>query len=419
MALKPGSIIRTNEFLSVDDYIESPNRKFYAIMQGDGNFVVYRGTRDDPQGLLWHTNKYGDPGKFFAIMQGDGNFVVYKGASPTDQQGLWWHTKKHGDPGEFFAVIQDDGNFVVYKGTSPADYQEVWWATNVLDPIDPSCWMEHIGGKIAGRHPGRLYIPGTHDSGSYTWRMTIGVRTQDKNFREQLERGIRSLDLRVRHNHPAFRGYYLCHDKVTASDLQLRPALEQVRGFVDRHPKEIVLLDFHELYEGGGEARMSKNAIDTLKGIIRECFKDRLVDRPETPNRLTVKDIWDKNQNMIVFISDGGKDLWPQSDIQYAWDRYATDMGVFPEKKPPHLHDYMTEELKNRSTLFFNMGLTISTINLLHAATHIMNPKIPGWLDGWFHDSSTKNNMNAIAVDFLDHPDGTIVQKMIYLNTYM
>jgi len=50
MALKSGSIISVNEFLSADDYIESPNRLFYALMQDDWNFVVYRGTVDDPRG---------------------------------------------------------------------------------------------------------------------------------------------------------------------------------------------------------------------------------------------------------------------------------------------------------------------------------------------------------------------------------
>jgi hypothetical protein len=43
MPLKPGSIIKTNDFLAANDYIQSSNRLFYAVMQDDGNFCVYRG----------------------------------------------------------------------------------------------------------------------------------------------------------------------------------------------------------------------------------------------------------------------------------------------------------------------------------------------------------------------------------------
>ena len=92
MSLKLGSIIKVNEFLSVNDYIESPNRLFFAILQEDGNFVVYKGTRDNQQEWWWDTKKAGNPGKFFAILQDDGNFVVYKGTSPQDQQEWWWDT---------------------------------------------------------------------------------------------------------------------------------------------------------------------------------------------------------------------------------------------------------------------------------------------------------------------------------------
>lgn len=39
-----GSILTTGQFLAVNDYLASDNGLFYAIMQEDGNFCVYRGT---------------------------------------------------------------------------------------------------------------------------------------------------------------------------------------------------------------------------------------------------------------------------------------------------------------------------------------------------------------------------------------
>lgn len=54
MGLKSGSIIKTGEYLKVNDYIASPSDLFFAIQQGDGNFCVYRGTGPaDNQGFMW------------------------------------------------------------------------------------------------------------------------------------------------------------------------------------------------------------------------------------------------------------------------------------------------------------------------------------------------------------------------------
>lgn len=47
MALKPGSGIKTGDVLLPGDYIQSPLGLFFAILQTDGNFCVYRGTSPD------------------------------------------------------------------------------------------------------------------------------------------------------------------------------------------------------------------------------------------------------------------------------------------------------------------------------------------------------------------------------------
>jgi len=53
----------------------SPNGKYRAVMQTDGNFVVYSPTR-----VLWHSRSVGNPGARL-VMQGDGNLVVYSVAN--------------------------------------------------------------------------------------------------------------------------------------------------------------------------------------------------------------------------------------------------------------------------------------------------------------------------------------------------
>src|SRR5216683_337826 len=66
--LNPGEVLQVNQFLT------SPNGQFRLWMQNDGNFVLYGGDR-----VMWATNTAGKGG-VIAIMQGDGNLVIYNAA---------------------------------------------------------------------------------------------------------------------------------------------------------------------------------------------------------------------------------------------------------------------------------------------------------------------------------------------------
>lgn len=123
------SYLTTGQYLSPGEFLVSPNGYALAILQGDGNFVVYKGSGpEDIQNLLWATWKTAGIGNYFSIMQGDGNFVVYKGRGPSDNQGYLWGTQAIASGGDFFALLRDDGDFVVRKGTSPDDSPDFGYA---------------------------------------------------------------------------------------------------------------------------------------------------------------------------------------------------------------------------------------------------------------------------------------------------
>jgi hypothetical protein len=136
MGLKPGSLIRANEYLKVNDYIQSASRMFFAIQQSDGNFCVYHGSGpQDQQSWLWGTQATGPGGEYFAAQQRDGNFCVYRGADPAHQGNFLWGSMATGPEGDYFAALQDDGNFCVYKGTGPGDNRGFVWASMKTDLI--------------------------------------------------------------------------------------------------------------------------------------------------------------------------------------------------------------------------------------------------------------------------------------------
>ncbi|QJR14757.1 hypothetical protein [Usitatibacter palustris] len=124
------SFLKSGEYLRNDQMLVSENRAFFAYMQGDGNFVVYKGTSfQDMYGALWATGAQGG-GQYFAIQQGDGNFAIYKGTGPADNKGLVWDHRRTGANGQAFTILQDSGNLCTYKGTGPSDNKGLLWCSD-------------------------------------------------------------------------------------------------------------------------------------------------------------------------------------------------------------------------------------------------------------------------------------------------
>lgn len=112
-----GDSMNPGQVLQGDESITSLNGKYTFTYQADGNLVLYR---NSDHISLWSSESYGTT-IGVAIMQTDGNFVVY------DRQGVvryTSHTSKN--PGSFLRV-QDDGNVVVYTPSGSAP-----WSTHTV-----------------------------------------------------------------------------------------------------------------------------------------------------------------------------------------------------------------------------------------------------------------------------------------------
>lgn len=114
--------LNSGEQLVVNGELDSDNGRVRAVLQADGNLVVYR--TDDGR-ALWASGTDSRP-VTHVIMQGDGNLVAY-GADQTP----YWASGTDGHPGAF-VVMQDDGNLVVYDGDARA-----LWASNTVQRFGP------------------------------------------------------------------------------------------------------------------------------------------------------------------------------------------------------------------------------------------------------------------------------------------
>jgi hypothetical protein len=97
-------------------YLRSQNNGYELILQNDGNLVLYR-TIDFKS--LWESKTNGISVQR-AIMQGDGNFVLYG----YDGQ-VHWQSGTNGRPGSYL-IVQNDGNVAIYWPKDPI------WSTGTV-----------------------------------------------------------------------------------------------------------------------------------------------------------------------------------------------------------------------------------------------------------------------------------------------
>ncbi|CAD6991260.1 unnamed protein product [Ceratitis capitata] len=100
-------------------------------------------------------------------------------------------------------------------------------------------WMREMSAHIGGMRMRDLFIPGTHDSGSYRpnfdplLRETLVTKyalTQDDDIRGQLLHGVRYLDIRVGYYRNTPERFYICHG--VTRQRPLAEIIEQVKEFV-------------------------------------------------------------------------------------------------------------------------------------------------------------------------------------------
>lgn len=156
--------LKMGEQLEEGQWLRSKNELFYAVLQEDGNFVIYRGdweTAEKQYNLdtqLWSTVKNDNknvnyaidkhtgkpfPGRHYLVMQGDSNLVIYATPEGKKAHPIWAlntnHSEKLLEKGNW-AVLSNDGKFTV-KGPSGT----IKMSSELTDSIIPSSekW-EHI-----------------------------------------------------------------------------------------------------------------------------------------------------------------------------------------------------------------------------------------------------------------------------------
>jgi hypothetical protein len=100
-----------NHDLIPNQSIRSAKNEFYARLQSDGNFVLYRSSVFEPYNALWSTDTYNlsVPKPFKLTMQTDGNLVLYD----VNGHAVWASDTQNSGDAPRRLVMQLDGNLAI------------------------------------------------------------------------------------------------------------------------------------------------------------------------------------------------------------------------------------------------------------------------------------------------------------------
>ncbi len=174
--------------------------------------------------------------------------------------------------------------------------------------VPASDWMANIPNNTP---ISLLGIPGTHDTATYNQGdLAWGgwVKTQDRSILDQLERGIRFLDIRGR-----LIGETLAiHHGSVYLDMTFQDVIDTCRQFLQQHPTETILLNLGDEYE--------HDSTFTYHQIFLKYYTaNKYLDDTHT------RELWDLGATIPTLGSVRGKIVLIRS---FALDSPATGLGI-------------------------------------------------------------------------------------------
>jgi len=115
-----------------------------------------------------------------------------------------------------------------------------------------------MGGVDGSQTVSQISIPGTHDSGALYEPISGTAKCQNLSITDQLNAGVRCLDIRCRHINNAFA---IHHGQVYENE-NFDDVLNAVSTFLSNNPSETVLMSVKEEYTASGDTESFEQTFD-------------------------------------------------------------------------------------------------------------------------------------------------------------
>lgn len=171
----------------------------------------------------------------------------------------------------------------------------------------------------------QLSIPGTHDSGSR--HGGDSVANQVMTIDQQLNSGIRYLDIRVRHIDNAFA----IHHSFVYQKLNFDDVMKQATAFLTANPREIVFMRVRDEYEGTNNTRQISETfgeyIKKYRPWVKESLRNQnIANTPVKELRGKIYFLFDNVRPMTSFNVDGTElnqvNMQDDFNVTTNWDLY-------------------------------------------------------------------------------------------------
>ncbi|KAL3853638.1 hypothetical protein ACJMK2_017168 [Sinanodonta woodiana] len=302
---------------------------------------------------------------------------------------------------------------------------------------DFSNWMEVLPEHLTRVPLSCLAIPGSHNSGTSDLDPTLGIavdqsktvrslgncfciipvihrwsKTQNLSIKQQLEAGIRYLDLRIA-VHPGNMDFHFVHGLYGGLIL---PAMHEVRAFLENNKWEIVILDFNHFYN------MNHTAHETLLTAIRTTFDGLIIPPDIAPKHtITLTSLWNKQGRVIICYQDDESSakynlFWPKYKMNSPWanTNSTESMIAFHENIYVEKQRSMTDDFYVWQGVLTPTGREIAT-NLCGSLEETFSANGSQAFVTWLKQKKPgKQEINICSVDFVEKHD--FVPSVIGLN---
>lgn len=248
-------------------------------------------------------------------------------------------------------------------------------------------WMSQIPNHI---YLGQLSIPGTHDSGAmYEWRKIIEIsgsaKAQSLTIHQQLNSGVRFLDMRANHEMNIYHGAVDQH-------LKLDQVLAVLETFLRENPSETVIMslkrentnqntkfdeNFTKLYNKYSSIFVKSNMLPAKLGSVRG--KVILMTRFGSQLGLPATN-WKDNTTFSISTSFYESPYTGQLNIQDFYNPNSSRPGPATEEKKNKVNDLIFSSMNDASVNkiyinYLSVAMTGTGIIPFAGARDIINTK--------------------------------------------
>jgi len=304
---------------------------------------------------------------------------------------------------------------------------------------DTSSWMTNLPENVTLLPIRTIAIPGSHDTGAYMLDVEKPVApdesniiqffgkslfakrlirrwslTQSMTLKEQLEAGVRYLDMR-----PGYcqedDDFYFVHGLYGP---RIADMLIDLAQFLDEHPKEVVILDFNHFYLTKPYKPLTKR----FEGLIVEHLSDKLLSPEGAGCNSSLTDIWKQGKQVITFFSDDAGPFenplfWDHTQYYSPWFNTSSSSVLVNEL------ENRFNDLKENSFNVFQAILSPQTSTIvLHWASslrkYLVSPGsrvIAAWLRKVYTEK--KKHVNICICDFIQ--EDNCLTSIIQLNSLL